>query len=113
MPHNVDVTVMCFFCEFYVAMLSFVLYRLYTGAGLHYPPKIDSVLAGQDEGSIHILHICLNILNLVLGIKAVNLERFVSKSVKKEEAPAAVAKPTPLTAAEKVISKFQHVTTLF
>lgn len=41
---------MCFFCDFYISMLNFVLYRLYTDAGLHYPPKIDAVLAGQDEG---------------------------------------------------------------
>eukprot|EP01105_Mastigella_eilhardi_P005864 TRINITY_DN17555_c0_g1_i1.p1 TRINITY_DN17555_c0_g1~~TRINITY_DN17555_c0_g1_i1.p1 ORF type:complete len:593 (+),score=179.02 TRINITY_DN17555_c0_g1_i1:37-1779(+) len=38
---DVDYRVMVTFSEFYQTLLGFVLYRLYTGAGLAYPPVLD------------------------------------------------------------------------
>lgn len=40
-PSDIDFKVMVTFLEFYATLLHFVLYRLYTEAGLVYPPKIN------------------------------------------------------------------------
>lgn len=40
-PKDVDYRVMITFLEFYEALLGFVLFRLYSGLGLHYPPVAD------------------------------------------------------------------------
>ncbi|ODQ81279.1 hypothetical protein BABINDRAFT_160649 [Babjeviella inositovora NRRL Y-12698] len=40
-PSDVDFRIMLTFLEFYSTLLHFVLYRLYTGSNLMYPPKID------------------------------------------------------------------------
>lgn len=96
-PHNVDVITMSFFVDFYVNMLSFVFYRLFTDLGLHYPPKLDTASLGLDEGS-----------------KAVKLEKVVPQGIKTEAAPVATKHTAPLTAAERaridiVNSKLQHI----
>lgn len=41
-PSDVDFRIMLTFLEFYSTLLHFVLYKLYTDAGLVYPPKLDS-----------------------------------------------------------------------
>jgi hypothetical protein len=41
-PKDVDYRVMITFLEFYETLLGFVLFRLYSGLGLHYPPVADS-----------------------------------------------------------------------
>lgn len=96
-PHNVDVITMSFFVDFYVTMLSFVLYRLYTDLGLHYPPKLEKASLGLDEGS-----------------KAVKIEKMTAQTIKTETAPAPTKHNAPLTAAEKerieiVNKKLQHI----
>lgn len=40
-PSDIDFRIMVTFLEFYSTLLHFVLYKLYTDAGLVYPPKID------------------------------------------------------------------------
>lgn len=40
-PNGIDFQVMLSFLEFYTTLVQFVLYRLYTEAGLVYPPKVD------------------------------------------------------------------------
>jgi len=40
-PRDVDLRVMGTFLEFYETLLGFVLFRLYVGLGLHYPPAAD------------------------------------------------------------------------
>ncbi|CAN6602048.1 pescadillo homolog [Trichomonascus vanleenenianus] len=40
-PSDIDFRVMCTFLEFYTTLLHFVLYRLYSEAGLVYPPTIN------------------------------------------------------------------------
>ncbi|KIJ68273.1 hypothetical protein HYDPIDRAFT_81496 [Hydnomerulius pinastri MD-312] len=45
-PSDVDVRVMLTFLELYQTLLGFVFFKLYTDAGLVYPPPLD---AGQDE----------------------------------------------------------------
>ncbi|ELR22063.1 ribosome biogenesis pescadillolike protein [Acanthamoeba castellanii str. Neff] len=40
-PKDVDYRVMITFLEFYETLLGFVLFRLYSGLGLHYPPVAD------------------------------------------------------------------------
>lgn len=40
-PTDIDFKVMLTFLEFYTTLVQFVLYRLYTEAGLVYPPKVD------------------------------------------------------------------------
>ncbi|KAK9367752.1 Pescadillo N-terminus-domain-containing protein [Lipomyces kononenkoae] len=44
-PTDVDFRIMSTFLEFYTTLIQFVLYRLYTDAGIVYPPKIDSARA--------------------------------------------------------------------
>jgi pescadillo protein len=96
-PHNVDVITMSFFVDFYVTMLSFVFYRLYTELGLHYPPKLDNASLGLVEGS-----------------KAVKLEKVAAPAIKTEAAPLPTKHTAPLTAAEQeriniVNRKLQHI----
>lgn len=43
LPKDVDYRVMITFLEFYETLLGFVLFRLYSGLGLHYPPIADPV----------------------------------------------------------------------
>ena len=45
LPADVDFRVLCTFLEFYETLLRFVLFRLYSQAGLNYPPT----LAGEGE----------------------------------------------------------------
>ena len=40
MPVTVDVNVMSSFSEFYIHLLGFVNYKLYSDAGLSYPPLV-------------------------------------------------------------------------
>ncbi|SCV03094.1 LAMI_0H05424g1_1 [Lachancea mirantina] len=40
-PSDVDFRIMLTFLEFYSTLMHFVLYKLYTDAGLTYPPKLD------------------------------------------------------------------------
>ncbi|KAH3669073.1 hypothetical protein OGAPHI_001669 [Ogataea philodendri] len=40
-PSDIDFRIMLTFLEFYSTLLHFVLYKLYTDAGLVYPPKVD------------------------------------------------------------------------
>lgn len=40
---DIDLSVMSNFVDFYVAMLSFVNFRLYKMLGLFYPPKIEVI----------------------------------------------------------------------
>ncbi len=40
-PSDIDFRIMLTFLEFYSTLLHFVLYKLYTDAGLIYPPKLD------------------------------------------------------------------------
>ncbi|SPO02422.1 probable Pescadillo homolog [Cephalotrichum gorgonifer] len=46
---DIDFRIMGTFVEFYMTLLGFVNFRLYTGAGLKYPPKFDA--AKDDEGA--------------------------------------------------------------
>lgn len=41
-PSDVDFRIMLTFLEFYSTLLHFVLFKLYTDAGLTYPPKLDA-----------------------------------------------------------------------
>lgn len=41
-PSDIDFRIMLTFLEFYSTLLHFVLYKLYTDAGLIYPPKLDA-----------------------------------------------------------------------
>jgi len=41
-PSDIDFRIMLTFLEFYSTLLHFVLYKLYTDAGLVYPPKLDN-----------------------------------------------------------------------
>lgn len=41
-PTDIDFRIMLTFLEFYSTLLHFVLYKLYTDAGLIYPPKLDA-----------------------------------------------------------------------
>lgn len=43
LPKDVDYRVMITFLEFYETLLGFVLFRLYSTIGLHYPPVTDPV----------------------------------------------------------------------
>ncbi|KAK2461792.1 hypothetical protein APHAL10511_006255 [Amanita phalloides] len=47
-PSDVDVRVMLTFLELYQTLLGFVLFKLYTDAGLIYPPPLDKI---KDEGA--------------------------------------------------------------
>lgn len=40
-PTDVDFRIMLTFLEFYSTLLNFVLFKLYTDAGLNYPPRLD------------------------------------------------------------------------
>lgn len=98
-PTSVDVLTMTYFIEFYVTMLNFVLYRLYSDSGLKYPPTIDSALFSEGH-----------------TVKAVMVEKDIPKiPVLKNETPAAPSSQiAPLTAAEKariavVNSKLAHI----
>ncbi len=42
-PREVDYRVMLTFSQFYETLLGFVLFKLYTELGLHYPPQLQSV----------------------------------------------------------------------
>lgn len=44
---SVDVLTMTYFIEFYLTMLNFVFYRLFTDSGFKYPPAIDSALLSE------------------------------------------------------------------
>lgn len=98
-PMTTDVLTMTFFVEFYLTMLNFVFYRLFSDAGYKYPPTIDATLLS--EGQL---------------VKAVKIEKTVPKApVLKNETPAApAAKLAVLTEAEKqriaiVNSKLSHI----
>jgi len=98
-PISVDVLTMTYFIEFYLTMLKFVFYRLYTDSGLKYPPTIDRTLLGDGQ-----------------TVKAVKVEKDLpAVPILKNETPAAPsAQPTPLTTAEKeriaiINSKLAHI----
>lgn len=40
-PENVDLRVMAIFCEFYVTLMGFVVFRLFHSLSLNYPPKLS------------------------------------------------------------------------
>ncbi|VEU21328.1 DEKNAAC102403 [Brettanomyces naardenensis] len=55
-PSDIDFRIMLTFLEFYTTLLHFVLYRLYSEAGLVYPPRIDeSRLKGIGGLSAYVL----------------------------------------------------------
>uniref|UniRef100_A0A7S2REP5 Pescadillo homolog n=1 Tax=Mucochytrium quahogii TaxID=96639 RepID=A0A7S2REP5_9STRA len=58
-PREVDFRVMSTFLEFYESLLGFVLFKLYHGMGLHYPPRLDQSL---EEGGAHLA--CIQLENL-------------------------------------------------
>lgn len=39
LPLDVDYKVMCTFLDFYLVLIKFVNYKLYTSIGIEYPPK--------------------------------------------------------------------------
>lgn len=45
---DVDFNVMATFVDFYVAMFSFVNFRLYKSLGLYYPPKLHNSIDDKD-----------------------------------------------------------------
>ena len=45
LPRDVDYRVMLTFLEFHATLLQFVLFRLYHGLGLSYPPTVSPELA--------------------------------------------------------------------
>jgi len=49
-PRDVDMETMGYFAEFYISMLSFIFYRLYTEMGFVYPPRINRENEQQDLG---------------------------------------------------------------
>lgn len=98
-PMSIDVVTMSFFVQFYVTMMNFVLYRLYTDQGYKYPPKIEN-----------------DILSEGLPVKAVQIEKETAPTaVLKNETPAQpTTAPVPLTTAEKeriaiINSKLAHI----
>ncbi|XP_035692160.1 pescadillo-like isoform X2 [Branchiostoma floridae] len=54
---DVDFRVMAHFVEFYITMLGFVNFKLYTSLGLHYPPKLtfEAKLKDDDEKNAYCL----------------------------------------------------------
>ncbi|CAM9752137.1 unnamed protein product [Chrysoparadoxa australica] len=53
-PKDVDFRIMLTFLEFYETLLKFVLFRLYSGLGLQYPPTFDCDLEGAGAGMLAI-----------------------------------------------------------
>jgi len=49
LPDDVDYRMMLTFLEFYTTLMGFVLFKLYTSIGFHYPPKLDNELADEGE----------------------------------------------------------------
>jgi pescadillo protein len=49
------------FLDFHLTLLGFVLYRLYTNLGLHYPPPLDEA---SDEAGIHLASVVLEPIKL-------------------------------------------------
>jgi pescadillo len=50
LPRDVDFTLMGWFLDFYQVAMKFVLFRLYVGLGLRYPPRLDAEAESNDAG---------------------------------------------------------------
>ena len=53
LPADVDFRVLCTFLEFYQTLLRFVLFRLYSQAGLKYPPALGEGEGGDGRAGLH------------------------------------------------------------
>ncbi|RKP21975.1 hypothetical protein ROZALSC1DRAFT_26632 [Rozella allomycis CSF55] len=49
-PHDVDFRVMMTFCEFYITLLGFINFKLYSQLNLVYPPQLDQTALDAEGG---------------------------------------------------------------
>eukprot|EP00611_Tribonema_gayanum_P021813 TRINITY_DN4275_c0_g1_i1.p1 TRINITY_DN4275_c0_g1~~TRINITY_DN4275_c0_g1_i1.p1 ORF type:complete len:745 (+),score=263.09 TRINITY_DN4275_c0_g1_i1:163-2397(+) len=54
LPPDVDFRIMLTFLEFYEVLLKFVMFKLYTGEDLRYPPVLDHEIEGKDGGLLSV-----------------------------------------------------------
>lgn len=87
-PSDVDVRVMLTFLELYQTLLGFVFFKLYTDAGLVYPPPLDS---GKDESGA--------------GVGAFNLQ-----SANPSPATGALKSDTPKVSSKEVRQTIKKIT---
>ncbi|KAG1755119.1 Pescadillo N-terminus-domain-containing protein [Suillus paluster] len=87
-PSDVDVRVMLTFLELYQTLLGFVFFKLYTDAGLVYPPPLDS---GKDESGA--------------GVGAFNL-----RSAKPSPAAGAPKSDAPKVSSKEVRQTIKNIT---
>ncbi|KAG1881843.1 Pescadillo N-terminus-domain-containing protein [Suillus tomentosus] len=78
-PSDVDVRVMLTFLELYQTLLGFVFFKLYTDAGLVYPPPLDS---GRDESGAGVGAFNLRPVNPATGGPTSDTPKVSSKEVR-------------------------------
>lgn len=78
-PSDVDVRVMLTFLELYQTLLGFVFFKLYTDAGLVYPPPLDS---GRDESGAGVGAFSLRPVNPATGGPTSDTPKVSSKEVR-------------------------------
>ena len=67
LPADVDYRVMLTFLDFYHSLLQFVLFKLYHGLGVRYPPRVDPKLEEAAAGLTAIMQVHAPVLATLWG----------------------------------------------
>ena len=94
-PSDVDVRVMLTFLELYQTLLGFVFFKLYTDAGLVYPPPLDTT---RDEGGAGIAAFSVQIAekNIVPILRSENTGRKASTKEVRQAIKTLTAESSPV-----------------